>query len=85
MTTHTIPYAKLVDGILAAYALADIHEGDAFISNDPYRGGVSHTPDVAVATPVFVDGKLIAFCTSFGCPLLAKVPAPRETGSKAPP
>ncbi|MDB5408178.1 MAG: 5-oxoprolinase [Rhodospirillales bacterium] len=66
MTTHTIPYAKLIEGILAAYPLADIHEGDAFISNDPYRGGVSHTPDVAVATPVFVDGELIAFCTSFG-------------------
>jgi N-methylhydantoinase B len=66
MTTHTIPYAKLVEGILAAYPVEDIHEGDAFISNDPYRGGVSHTPDVAVATPVFMNRELIAFCTSFG-------------------
>ncbi|MDR6775561.1 hypothetical protein CRT60_03155 [Azospirillum palustre] len=66
MTTHTIPYAKLVEGILAAYPVEEIREGDAFVSNDPFRGGVSHTPDVAVATPVFVDGELIAFCTSFG-------------------
>jgi len=66
MTTHTVPYAKLVEGIFAAYPLEDIAEGDVFISNDPFRGGVSHTPDVAVATPVFSDGELLAFCTSFG-------------------
>ncbi len=66
MTTHTIPYARLIEGILAAYPVEEIREGDAFVSNDPFRGGVSHTPDVAVATPVFVDGALIAFCTSFG-------------------
>lgn len=66
MTTHTVPYARLIEGVLAAYPEGEICEGDVFISNDPFRGGVSHTPDVAVATPVFIDGELIAFCTSFG-------------------
>jgi N-methylhydantoinase B len=65
MTTHTGPYAKMVEAIVAKYG-RDIHPGDAFISNDPYRSGSAHTPDVATAAPVFVDGELVAFCTSLG-------------------
>ncbi len=34
-------------------------EGDAFVTNDPYRGG-SHLPDVTVVTPVFRAGRLAA-------------------------
>ena len=37
--------------------------GDAFVTNDPYRGG-SHLPDVTVVTPVFVDGDRPAFFTA---------------------
>lgn len=64
MSIHTRPYAFFIAGVLAAFAEKDIAEGDVFISNDPYRGGVAHSPDMAVATPVFADGRLIAFCTS---------------------
>ncbi len=64
MNIHTRPYGCLVEGVLKAYGKDDVHEGDVFISNDPYRGGVAHSPDMGVATPVFVDGRLIAFCTS---------------------
>ncbi len=35
--------------------------GDAYITNDPYRGG-SHTPDVHIFTPAFADGKLVGIC-----------------------
>ncbi len=66
MTTHTVPYARMVQAIVEKYGHANIHPGDAFITNDPYRGGSSHTPDVGSAAPVFVDGELVAFCTSFG-------------------
>src|SRR4029078_11987606 len=31
--------------------------GDAFITNDPYRGG-SHLPDITVITPVFADSSV---------------------------
>ena len=34
-------------------------DGDAFVTNDPYRGG-SHLPDVTVVTPVFQSGRLVA-------------------------
>jgi len=64
MNIHTRPYTCLVEGVLAAYGKDGIKEGDVFISNDPYHGGVAHSPDMGVATPVFVDGQLIAFCTS---------------------
>jgi N-methylhydantoinase B len=41
-----------------------IAEGDAFIINHPYHGGSPHAPDIAVISPVFVDGTLFAFCGS---------------------
>ena len=64
MSIHTRPYAYFVSGILSAYGTQGVEEGDVFFSNDPYHGGVAHSPDMAVATPVFVQGELIAFCTS---------------------
>jgi N-methylhydantoinase A/oxoprolinase/acetone carboxylase beta subunit/N-methylhydantoinase B/oxoprolinase/acetone carboxylase alpha subunit len=42
----------------------DIRPGDAFITNHPYLAGVTHSMDMAVVTPFFHDGKLIAFCGS---------------------
>lgn len=43
----------------------DIHPGDVFLINDPYRGG-THFNDVRVIRPVFYEGKLIAFMQSNG-------------------
>jgi N-methylhydantoinase B len=36
-----------------------IHEGDMYLTNDPWIG-TTHQPDVVIACPVFVDGRL--FC-----------------------
>lgn len=53
---------SLVRDILKKYgARGEIHAGDVFISNDPYEGGGTHLSDVALAKPVFHDGKLVAF------------------------
>jgi N-methylhydantoinase B len=41
-----------------------IAEGDAFLINHPYQGGSPHAPDIAVITPVFVDGAVFGFCGS---------------------
>ena len=35
-------------------------EGDVYIHNDPYSGG-SHLPDVNVVTPIFAQGRHIAY------------------------
>lgn len=43
----------------------DIHPGDVFLVNDPYRGG-THFNDTRVILPVFYDGKIIAFMQTNG-------------------
>ncbi|KAB2330150.1 hydantoinase B/oxoprolinase family protein [Cytobacillus depressus] len=43
----------------------DIHPGDVFLVNDPYRGG-THFNDTRVVLPVFYDGELIALMQTNG-------------------
>lgn len=43
----------------------DIHPGDVFLINDPYRGG-THFNDTRVVLPVFYDNQLIAFMQTNG-------------------
>src|SRR3954451_19826561 len=38
----------------------DIREGDVIVHNHPYLGA-SHSPDVAVAVPIFHEGELLGF------------------------
>ena len=38
-----------------------IEEGDIFVTNDPYNGGVTHLNDVIFVMPVFADGGIIAW------------------------
>ncbi|MGG4152812.1 hydantoinase B/oxoprolinase family protein [Peribacillus muralis] len=40
---------------------SEFQPGDAFLVNDPYRGG-QHTPDLHVFTPSFAEGCLIGIC-----------------------
>ncbi|MGE4425223.1 MAG: hydantoinase B/oxoprolinase family protein [Solirubrobacteraceae bacterium] len=42
-----------------------IHEGDAFLGNDPWVGA-AHQMDVLIAQPVFVDGELFAWVANAG-------------------
>jgi len=41
-----------------------IADGDAFLINHPYQGGSPHAPDIAVITPVVIEGQLFGFCGS---------------------
>ena len=43
------------------FPLDTFKEGDAFLTNDPYRGG-THTPDLHVFTPAFAGGRMIGIC-----------------------
>ncbi|RLV55081.1 hydantoinase B/oxoprolinase family protein [Aeromicrobium phragmitis] len=55
-------------GIVAAirerFDDSDIRPGDVFIGNDPYTGGGSHLPDIVLATPIFVDGRVSAWAAA---------------------
>ena len=54
---------KAVKRIVALHG-DSVKDGDVFVTNDPYWGGVTHLNDVVVAQPVFVDGHLLAWTAS---------------------
>ncbi|PYE82431.1 hydantoinase B/oxoprolinase family protein [Pseudoroseicyclus aestuarii] len=54
---------KAVKRIVALHE-GTVQEGDVFVTNDPYWGGVTHLNDVVVAQPVFAEGRLVAWTAS---------------------
>lgn len=47
--------------VLNRFPVESIRPGMAFISNDPYLAGGTHTPDISLVTPMFSGGKLRFF------------------------
>src|SRR5213082_459819 len=41
-----------------------IADGDVFVSNHPYEGGLPHVSDMAFAAPIFVGAELVGFSGS---------------------
>src|SRR3974390_2302541 len=65
MFFHAPVYRHLVGRILAVYgADGGIAEGDVFVSNHPYEGGLPHVSDMAFVTPVFYGADIIGFSGS---------------------
>ena len=65
MFFHAPVYRHLVGRILDTYGKAGaINEGDVFVSNHPYEGGLPHVSDMAFVAPVFADGEIVAFAGS---------------------
>ena len=65
MFFHAPVYRHLVGRILELYGgLAEgsgIKDGDVFVSNHPYAGGLPHVSDMAFVAPVYAAGELVAF------------------------
>ena len=53
-----------VEAVLAAYEVAAMADGDAFVCNDPYLAGGTHMPDVSIVTPVFCEGAVRFFAAN---------------------
>jgi N-methylhydantoinase B len=66
MFFHAPVYRHLVERIREAYAGVDpqIKDGDVFVSNHPYEGGLPHVSDMAFIAPVFAGGEIVAFSGS---------------------
>src|SRR5438045_3646635 len=65
MFFHAPVYRHLVGRVLAVQGAAGaIAEGDVFVSNHPYEGGLPHVSDMAFIAPVFADGEIVAFSGS---------------------
>ncbi len=57
---HIASMTGLMTCLLEKYG-RNIQDGDIFVANDPHVAGGTHLPDVNMATPVFVEGELVAF------------------------
>jgi N-methylhydantoinase B len=60
---HIPVHLGAMPSAVAAVLDEDHRPGQAWVLNDPYRGG-THLPDITVITPVFVDGALSGFAAS---------------------
>ena len=56
----TVPFA--METLFAKYG-DDMEEGDLFILNDPFDGGM-HIPDIYIVQPIFWEGQRVAFAVS---------------------
>ena len=63
MFFHAPVYRHLVGNILKTYA-GDIRDGDVFVSNHPYDGGLPHVSDMAFVAPIFAGAELVGFSGS---------------------
>jgi N-methylhydantoinase B len=64
--THMAAYPESIAGLLQFYSVDDMREGDAFLCNHPYYSGCPHANDMVVMTPIFHDGKHVAYAASMG-------------------
>src|ERR1700743_1087481 len=62
---HINTMAASVGHFLKVFPVADMKEGDVFITNDPWKG-TGHLYDLVVVSPTFMDGRIVALfaCTS---------------------
>ncbi|HCX50777.1 MAG TPA: hydantoinase [Bacillus sp. (in: Bacteria)] len=58
---HLGSMLDVVNEVLKRYPLDSIHQGDMFVTNDPYSGGGTHLPDITMVAPVFVKEHLVGF------------------------
>jgi len=61
---HMGAFPACAAAILKAFALDEIHQGDAFITNHPYLGGSPHAPDMGVFTPILYQNDLVGFAAN---------------------
>jgi len=64
MFFHGPVYFHLIGRILDIYGEDGLADGDTLVCNHPYEGNLPHVPDMALVTPVFHDGDLVAFTAS---------------------
>ena len=65
MPVFNISLMSAVKALLKAYPADDLEHGDVLITNDPWLCA-GHLLDLAVVTPVFHNGGLVAFVGSIG-------------------
>ena len=60
---HLAMLIPIVRKFIEEFPPSSSREGDIYLMNDPYHGG-THLPDIALVTPIFVNGRVIAYAGS---------------------
>ncbi len=63
MPVFNLIMPEVVRAIIAKYPRAEMQPGDVFTTNDPWICA-GHLDDIAVVTPIFVDGEVVAFANT---------------------
>jgi N-methylhydantoinase B len=58
---HLGSFIGIVPQILKQHAVETMRPGDVFVGNDAYEGGGTHLPDIVLAEPIFIDGRIVAW------------------------
>jgi N-methylhydantoinase B len=58
---HLGSFIGIVPHIIGQHRIEDMRPGDVFVGNDAYAGGGTHLPDIVLAEPIFVDGRVAAW------------------------
>lgn len=61
---HLGSFLDLIPHIMKRHPVAEMKPGDVFCGNDAYQGGGTHLPDIVLAEPVFVDGRISAWAVN---------------------
>jgi N-methylhydantoinase B len=61
---HFTAYHQAVQAVLARYPAERLKPGESFVTNDPYKCGNPHVPDLMAVTPIFHQGEMIGFGVS---------------------
>jgi len=61
---HLGSFIGLIPHIMKRHALAAMRPGDVFVGNDAYEGGGTHLPDIVLAEPIFVGGRITAWAVN---------------------
>ncbi len=61
---HLGSFIGVIEAVIDRVDLEEIRDGDVFIGNDAYTGGGTHLPDIVLAAPIFVDGRLMAWAVN---------------------
>ena len=61
---HLGSFIGIIPHVLKRHRPADMRPGDVFIGNDAYEGGGTHLPDIVLAEPIFVEGRIVAWAVN---------------------
>jgi N-methylhydantoinase B len=61
---HLGSFIGIIAHVLKRHPMAEMQPGDVFVGNDAYEGGGTHLPDIVLAEPIFVDGRIVSWAVN---------------------